>query len=369
MDPATPLYPQKLGQFYLEDVVGQGNTCIVVKARDANNRKYACKIISKLKFTSVTNIKHFHDELKIMRTLSHPNIVNLVDIIQDSNNLYIFEEFCELGDLSRMLVRDKSIPDDRIGQIFSQIVKGLNFIHEHRIAHRDIKPENIFMCENGLVKIADFGYSALNSDSDFRSTVCGTLVYIAPEILEQKPYNALKADSWSCGILLYAMASGKFPWEKKSQAGMIEEIKFKPITIPESVSPEIKDLISHLLDRNVETRFTMAQALQSEFIKKYLNVESPSPPTGNISHQLKNQFSKSALNFSQIKEESIVNMLNMANRKPPKILSKKPKILTPIIESNSTMKLTAMVNTNKIKCRSTMQNTFGYNTVTGNFEL
>lgn len=371
MEKGVPLFPQKLGNYYLEEIVGQGNTCVVVKARDIHDNVFACKIISKLKFSSATNIKHFQDELAVMRTLSHPNIINLVEILQDSNNVYIFEEYCELGDLTREILRSKCIEEDRAGSIMTQVFKGLSFMHQHHIAHRDIKPENIFVCSNGLIKVADFGYSTLNSGTDYRSTVCGTLIYIAPEILKQTPYNALIADAWSCGVLLYAMVCGYLPWEKKSQAGMTEEIKFKKIEYPETMSPECRYLIEHLCDRNVDTRFSIAQAMECDFIKRHMEEETPTPlfhadPTG-----FRNHLSKSALNFASLREDSIVNLLNMVNRKPPKInKTAKPKIVQPILEVSSAMKLSTLVNKTKIKCRTTnIQNTFSYNQETGNFEF
>ncbi|OHT02763.1 CAMK family protein kinase [Tritrichomonas foetus] len=256
MDSGRPnAVPPRVGPYNIRGNIGTGAFSIVKLAQHVATREfYACKIISKTCFHKESFASRFETEIRVMQQMNHPNIVELNDVFQDSQFIYIFMEFCPNGELFQYIVDHRFLPESEAKIFLKQIINGLKYIHSNHATHRDIKPENILLDKFGNLKISDFGFARFVDDSNLVSTSCGSPCYAAPECLEGKSYNAYKCDIWSTGVILFAMLSGTLPWTKRNQKELFQQIKNGEYKIPTFLSGEAQDLISKMMCTNPDDR-------------------------------------------------------------------------------------------------------------------
>ncbi|ETO22664.1 hypothetical protein RFI_14529, partial [Reticulomyxa filosa] len=209
----------------------------------------------------------------MMKELRHHScIVRLYDIWETKKNLYLVMELCEGGELLEALADQKKghYDEDLTCHVIHQIARAVDYMHRKGIVHRDLKPENILCVRKGsaeLVKVADFGISKHMEDvNQTMQTPVGTLTYMAPELLEGRPYGK-EVDNWALGIIMHIMLVGYSPWSKYSSALEIQQhILTQDVEWKEEdwihVSEEVKDLVMRLLDRDPKKRATIKQVLK-----------------------------------------------------------------------------------------------------------
>ena len=191
-------------------------------------------------------------EIKIMKGLSHPNIVNLLDAIHQKGSMYLVIEHCTDGDLKKYL-RRKRMKEAYVWFYLHQLKEGLRYLQSNNIIHRDLKPQNLLLTQQRQVlKISDFGFAKqLNSQESMAETMCGTPYYMAPEIMNNEKYTA-KADLWSVGIIMFEMIYGKYPFRDVKNPFELREVLLNLIvTIPDH--PETTDQCKHLLKGLLQT--------------------------------------------------------------------------------------------------------------------
>lgn len=194
----------------------------------------AVKVIDKKIFSNAYNVKNIQSEIDIMKKVSHDNIVRLHDIYQTTNNMYIVTEFCQDGDLFKLLQRRKKIPEGEAKGFLRDIMNGAKYLHKNGIIHRDLKPANILL-KNGACKLSDFGFAkSLNSEEAVMKSIVGTPLYMSPQILKKGKYTT-KSDLWSIGLIYYEMLHGRTPWPAQNEIELINGIYNKKV----SFSPEI----------------------------------------------------------------------------------------------------------------------------------
>ncbi|KAF5287801.1 hypothetical protein FQR65_LT12169 [Abscondita terminalis] len=159
-----------------------------------------------------------HKEVKIHSILDHENIIKLYGSrhVPEAKSEIIYLEFAAGGELFNRIEPDVGMAHMEAQRYFKQLLLGMEYLHQRGVAHRDIKPENLLLDADNNLKISDFGMATifrLKGRERLLDKRCGTLPYIAPEILV-KPYRAQPADIWSCGIVLVAMAAGELPWDE-----------------------------------------------------------------------------------------------------------------------------------------------------------
>ncbi|TKA22853.1 hypothetical protein B0A50_07753 [Salinomyces thailandicus] len=212
-------------------------------------------------------------EIAVMKLLEHPNIVQLYDVWENRNELYLIMEYVDGGELFHYVDERKGLHEDEAVYIFRQIVSALLYCHRLLICHRDLKPENILLNSKDLtVKLIDFGMAALQPEGRQLSTPCGSPHYAAPEVVSNKPYDGTQADVWSCGVILYVMLTGTTPYNY-SQDGDIR-VLFRDIAIaryfmPPTLSTEAKDLIKRIFVPEPSRRITMDQVWDHPLLHKY----------------------------------------------------------------------------------------------------
>ena len=210
--------------------------------------------------------------MKILISLSHPNVIQVNEILENKSNYYIVMEYCAEGDLFNYIVHKKRLSDEETSFIFYQIINGLNYIHSQNISHRDLKPENILMLSNRIVKIIDFGLSNYYNIYDNLTTPCGSPCYAAPEMIQGKGYNGCCVDIWSTGIIVYAMICGYLPFEDKSNQKLFKKILKVKQKYPNYVSANAKDILNKMLCKEPSNRITMTEIKRHPFYLEGKNI-------------------------------------------------------------------------------------------------
>lgn len=261
--------------------IGSGSFGTVLHAIETStNRECAVKVINKNGKKTAT-IQRMKQEISILKQLHHQNIVEFFGYTETNSNLYIVMEFLQFGTLKSWLALHKeNITEEEASTIMRQILSAVQYLHSHEICHRDIKPENIMLSKNNdlsSLKLIDFGLSAARFDSYDESEYCGTLLYMAPEQIENKIYSK-SIDIWSIGIILYMLLNhGRHPYYSKGDRKRIyvEKIKNNPYKLNYKCSYMAKTLLKKLLEVNPYWRYTADQALKHPWITRCTSDEVP----------------------------------------------------------------------------------------------
>jgi len=184
--------------------IGEGSFGKVFKGRRHNTGQLvALKFIAKHGKTQ-KDIKNLRQEICILRTLNHENIILMLDAFETEREFCVVTEYAQ-GELFDILQDDEHLPGAQVKKIAMQLVKALHYLHSNRIIHRDMKPQNILIGSAGRVKLCDFGFArAMSSNTIVLTSIKGTPLYMAPELVKEQPYDE-KADLWSLGIILYEL--------------------------------------------------------------------------------------------------------------------------------------------------------------------
>jgi serine/threonine protein kinase len=256
----------KIGKYeYLKQPIAKGSFSIVYKGF-YNLQTYAIKKIYK----NESNDVYIKREVDTLKKLNHDNILKYYDCIEKNEKIYLIVEYCEL-DLDKFLNK-RALKEKHVKNIFTQIKNGLNYLHDNNIIHRDLKPHNILLKKVNneyLVKICDFGLAKSKIDEVDHKTICGSPLYMAPEIIIKGKYS-YQVDFWALGIMLYEMIYGTQPFVAKSHYELIKFIKKKDIVFNDKikVSNECKDLIKGLLKIKPEDRYSWFEINQHDFFKE-----------------------------------------------------------------------------------------------------
>jgi len=161
------------------------------------------------------------------------------------------------GELFDYLVERGELPQIEALKYFRQIVSGIEYCHSHLICHRDLKPENLLLNHKKNIKLADFGMASLMKEGTLLETSCGSPHYASPEVVTGSQYDGLQADIWSCGVILFALLTGRLPFDDDNIRRLLGKVRSGKFVIPNSVPPLARDLISKMLVVDVEKRITL----------------------------------------------------------------------------------------------------------------
>ena len=232
-------------------------------------RVQAAKIIAKASLTKSRARQKLISEIKIHKSLHHPNIVNFEHVFEDQESVYILLELCTNQTLNELLKRRKRLTELEVQCYVVQIVSALKYMHSNRVIHRDLKLGNLFLSGQMEIKIGDFGLATkLEFDGEKKRTICGTPNYIAPEVLDGKIGHSYEVDIWSLGVICYTLLVGKPPYETPDVKTTYKKIKMNSYSFPDHVplSDAAKGLITRILNLDPARRPSLDEILQHPFI-------------------------------------------------------------------------------------------------------
>ena len=262
--------------YTIEKELGSGKFGLVkLGTNKLVGNKIAIKILDK-KEMEVDDLELVRTEIEILRICQHPNIIHLYDVFENESFFYLIMEYCSGGDLfSYLEQRNYMLKEKDACIIIYKLCKAIYYIHSYGIVHRDIKPENILMTSNennADIRLLDFGLGKILGPGEFCHEPFGTLSYVAPEVLCERPYNKA-VDLWSVGVTTYLLLCGFLPFDDPDDDTEIarktinEPVRFKGI-IWKGISKYAINFIQRLLDKNPETRMNITETLEHSWFSK-----------------------------------------------------------------------------------------------------
>lgn len=286
-----------INSYHLQQLLGKGSYGKVKLCTDQpTSSQFAIKIYSKPllsrkkdyiksssgRFEASTALQAVMRELEIMKRLSHPNIIQVYEIIDDPENekLYMVMDYCSKGPIMdwRPASREFFFPwtnsdinQSQLRSFIRQMTEGLIYLHSCNVIHRDIKPQNILLTTEFNIKIADLGQAQDVSDDDMISSTVGTYYFFAPECCssDSEKFSGKSADIWALGITIYALVYKRLPFWADSLLGIFEVIRNTDITFPPArlTDPLFLTLLSSILDKNPSSRLSLQSILNHEWMK------------------------------------------------------------------------------------------------------
>ena len=211
--------------FKNKELIGNGASGIAYKIFNNKDKNYYC--LKQILLKNDDKIKQAENEVNILKTLNHENIVKYYGSYKDENSFYIIMEYCDNSDLNEFIKQHKDnkklIEQNIIYSIIKGICSGLKEIHDKNLIHRDLKPENIFISKEHKIKIGDFGISKQLIGTKHAKTIGGTTNYMAPEILNGEKYDN-KVDIWALGCIIYELCTLNICFESEYEVGLVKKI-------------------------------------------------------------------------------------------------------------------------------------------------
>ena len=249
--------------FSMGSVLGVGQFSEVKKAK-GHQRELAVKCISLANMKGETKL--LQREMAIMKKIRHPNIIELYDIYENSDFIYITMEICSKGSLKERVSKDGPIPLPELKLITAKLLSALRYLHSKNICHRDIKPENILFTERD-VKIADFGLARF-MDGTNKFTMVGTPYYLSPEVIFGD-YN-MKCDIWSLGVVIYYALTGRLPFYGEGYEDLFQRISNSEIDYY-GINESEQEFLRYIMRKDQKLRPTAEEALKNEWITSELS--------------------------------------------------------------------------------------------------
>ncbi|CAL5222807.1 g5226 [Coccomyxa viridis] len=257
----------QLTDFDIGKPLGQGKFGSVYLARERKSKYVvALKALYKTQLQQYKVEHQLRREIEIQSHLRHPNILRLYGYFYDDKRVFLILEYAAKGELYKELQQQEHFPEAQTAQYIASLARALLYCHAKHVIHRDIKPENLLLGMKGELKIADFGWS-VHAPNSRRKTLCGTLDYLPPEMVEGRDHDAA-VDVWSLGVLCYEFLFGRPPFEAEGHSETYKRILKVDLQWPEhpQISAGAKDLIHKLLVRDPRQRLPLKQVLEHPWI-------------------------------------------------------------------------------------------------------
>uniref|UniRef100_A0A8C8R793 Serine/threonine-protein kinase DCLK2 n=1 Tax=Pelusios castaneus TaxID=367368 RepID=A0A8C8R793_9SAUR len=289
-----------LEKYRVGKVIGDGNFAVVKECVErSTGKEFALKIIDKAKCCGKEHL--IENEVSILRQVKHPNIIMLIEEIDTPTELYLVMELVKGGDLFDAITSSTKYTERDGSAMIYNLASALKYLHGLNIVHRDIKPENLLVCEypdgTKSLKLGDFGLATVVEGPLY--TVCGTPTYVAPEIIAETGYG-LKVDIWAAGVITYILLCGFPPFrsENNLQEDLFDQILVGKLEFPspywDNITVSAKELISLMLQVNVEARYSAAQILGHPWVSDDASQENnmQAEVTGKLKQHFNNTLPK-----------------------------------------------------------------------------
>ncbi|KAJ9458662.1 Serine/threonine-protein kinase Aurora-3 [Diplonema papillatum] len=263
--PAKGKLTWRQGDFTIGSRLGGGTHSQVFVAREKATR-FVCalKIIKKASVARGKLAERIQSEVEIQRTLRHPNILKLFAYFHDADRIYLVLEYCPGGQLYQMIGKT-GMPEPEAASFVRQVVSALRYLHGKGYVHRDVKPENLLIDKRGTLRLADFGWAVPSRAR--RMTVCGTLDYMAPELLAEPPSHSSPVDLWAVGAVAHELLCGSPPFALPTSYQTYQNIVHAEYQPPSSFSVHAASFVASLLIKSESERMTIEQATLHAFVR------------------------------------------------------------------------------------------------------
>ncbi|KAK1245166.1 hypothetical protein MKX08_004795 [Trichoderma sp. CBMAI-0020] len=302
----------RINQFVIQDEIGRGSYGAVHLATDQFGNEFAIKEFSKVRLRRRAQsiamrqgpggpqrrmpgrggamsprlnglrdsersdaLFYIREEIAIMKKLNHPNLAQLIEVLDDpdEDSLYIVMEMCKKGVIMKVGLGEQAdpYPEEECRFWFRDLILGIEYLHAQGVIHRDIKPDNLLLSEDDVLKVVDFGVSEMFSKGNNMRTSksAGSPAFLPPELCSKhNEVSGTAADIWSMGVTLYCLRYGRIPFNKEAILEIYEAIKTEEPEFAKDENPTFIDLMSRLLDKNPETRITMAELREHPWVTK-----------------------------------------------------------------------------------------------------
>ena len=263
----------KITDFKLIKELGVGTFGrVLLVQHNATQAQYAIKAIDKRQRTNIQERFYFRREIEIMYRIHHPNVVKLFGHFEDNTYCYFIMEYIEGGNIYSYIPKNgvPTISTQQVASIIKDVISATYFLHHMNppIIHRDIKPENVLLTSGMKAKLTDFGWSNYMEGGYKRTTVCGTPIYLAPEMINNTGHNE-KVDIWCIGVLLFELMTGVQPWPGNDIQTVKYNISRLKINWPKNMDRTAADLISKILKYNPEERISLRNMLNHPFFTQF----------------------------------------------------------------------------------------------------
>ena len=283
----------KLGSYTIEKLLGEGSFGKVhLTRKEGDSKKYATKELDREEIDSSEAKKYLINEIRILQSLNHPNIVKFVDIKKTKKHYYIMMEFCNGGELSKnlekyMIKNGTAFPEELVQHFMRQIIDAFKYIHGKKIIHRDVKLDNIllnfdneedkknFNLMKAQVKIIDFGFSCIYND--IKKSILGSPINMDPLILKKLTDSTgatrelgydMSADIWSIGTICYEMLIGKSAFDSNDIKELSDKIEKGAYKVPTNISAELVSFLNGMLQYEGKNRLNADQLSRHAFLTK-----------------------------------------------------------------------------------------------------
>ena len=263
-------------KYEVRQKIGKGKFGLVKSGINKETHKQvAIKIMAK-KNMDKSDLELAKVEIDILKISQHPNIIKLYDIYENENYIYIIMEYCSGGDLlSYFEYYEYELKETKVCEIIHKLSMAIYFLHSYGIVHRDLKPENILMTDltpEADIRLLDFGLSKIIGNEEKCTEPYGTLSFVAPEVLQGKPYDK-SVDLWSIGIITFLLLCGYLPFDyKHSEREIARQTIQDPVPFESKIwnkySPEARTFVEGLLHKRPEKRYSIKEVLEHPWIKK-----------------------------------------------------------------------------------------------------
>ena len=263
----------KITDFNLVKELGVGSFGrVVLVQHKVTQAQYAIKAIDKRNTTNIQEKPYFRREIEIMYRIHHPNVVKLFGHFEDNTYCYFIMEYIPGGNIYSYVPKNgiRRISTQQVASIIKDVISATYFLHTMvpPIIHRDIKPENVLLASGMQAKLTDFGWSNYMQGEYKRTTVCGTPIYLAPEMINNMGHDE-KVDIWCIGVLLFELMTGVQPWKGNDVNTVKMNILRLKINWPKNMDRKAGDLISRILKYNPDERISLENMLRHPFFTQF----------------------------------------------------------------------------------------------------
>ena len=263
----------KISDFEISEELGAGSFGhVYLVTHKTTKAKYAIKAIDKRNKSNQNEKPYFRREIEVMYKIHHPNVVKLYGHFEDNNYCYFIMEYIAKGNIYQLIPHDnkKRLNAKIVASLMKDVISSVYYLHHMKpiIIHRDIKPENVLLGDTLVAKLTDFGWSNYMQEDEKRQTVCGTPIYLAPEIIKEDGHDE-KVDIWCIGVLLFELITGNVPFQGNDIDTLKENILHLRISWPKDINIDAKNLIKKILKLDPNSRISLEEMLKHPFFTKY----------------------------------------------------------------------------------------------------